>query len=79
MKTTKIGRAQAAIKVVSEMADKSSLEKLALASDELVVAGGGKSNLADAKYHTRRALETAEAFGIMKLVRPSDITVTRVK
>ena len=75
----KIGRAAAAIRIVTEMGDRSTLEKLAADSDELVVAGGGKSNLGDAKYHVRRALETAEAFGLVKLVRPTDVSVTRVK
>jgi len=75
----KIGRAVAAIQVVSEMGDKSTLAKLAEDSDELVVAGGGKSNLGDATYHVKRALETAEAFGLVKLVRPTDVSVTRVK
>ena len=77
--TKKITRAAAAIKTVAEMGDKSTLEKLAADSDELVVAGGGKANPGDAKFHVRRALETAEAFGLVKLVRPTDVSVTRIK
>ena len=78
-KVVKVNRVQAANRVVAEFKGKTTLAELGEKADGLVVAGGGKSNVGDAAYHVRRALETAEALGVVKLTRPTDVTVERVK
>jgi hypothetical protein len=75
----KISRAQAANRVVAELTGKTTLAELAKKADGLVVAGGGKSRLPASTHHVRRALETAEALGAVKLTRPTDVTVERLR
>jgi len=75
----RVSRAQAANRVVAEISGKTTLSALADKCDALVVAGGGKSNPKAATHHVRRALETLEATGAVKLTRPTDIMVEKVK
>jgi len=77
----RVNRPQAANQVVAELKPraKTTLGELAANADQLVVASGGKSNLRATAHHCRRALETAEALGAVKLTRPTDITVEKVK
>ena len=78
-KVEKVNRPVAANRVVAEFKGKTTLAALGEKADALVVAGGGKSNVGDSAYHVRRALETAEALGVVKLTRPTDITVEKVR
>ena len=78
-KVKKINRRDAANRVVVDVNGKTSLSALATKANQLFVEGGGKDNVRDASWHVKRALETAEALGIVKLVRPTDITVEKVK
>ena len=61
------------------MSKKDRLFQLAAKADELFVAHGGKTKLRSATYHCRRALDTAESLGVLKLTRPTDLFVERVK
>ena len=48
-------------------------------ADALFVEHGGESNPKAAAHCVMRALETAESLGVVRLVRPTDITVEKVK
>jgi hypothetical protein len=78
-KPERITRAAAANQVVAAMGATSTLAELAQQCDELVQEHGGDTNIKAAQHHVKRALETAEALGLVKLQRPTDIMVTRVK
>lgn len=78
-KVRRVSRSKAANRVIAEMGDRATLKELAEAADKLVVASGGKSALADATWHVKGALATAEALGLVKLTRPTDVTVEKVK
>ena len=82
-KVERITRSAAANQVVAGIDGATTLSELAQEADQLFVDGGGESKtagrLAAATYYVRRALETAEAVGVLKLVRPTDILVERVK
>ncbi len=81
VKVQKVYRPEAANRVVSELkaGTKTTLTELAKAADAIVVASGGSSRLSASMYDVRRALETAEALGAVKLVRPTDVQVERLR
>ena len=72
-------RAAAVNKVVAAITGKTTLQELARKADDLFVEGGGESKLRAAILYTRRALETMEAMGVVKLTRPTDVLVERVR
>ncbi len=78
-KAVKLSHSAAANKVVAEMPDKIALQQLAIRCDQLVVQSGGQSSPATAQERVRRSLLTLEAAGLVKLTRPTDITVERIK
>ncbi len=78
-KVVKVTRPEAANRVVGELTGKTTLAELAKKADALVVAGGGQSKLSASTRLVRRALETAEALGAVKLVRPTDVQVERLR
>jgi hypothetical protein len=78
-KVRRINRSAVANLVVGELAGKSTLSELAEKADALFVEHGGKSKVRAAAEHVRRALETGETLGVLKLTRPTDILVERVK
>ena len=78
-KVQRINRAAAANQVVAAVNGKTTLTELAAKADELYVAHGGKTKLRSATYHCRRVLDTAEAMGVLRLTRPTDLFVERVK
>lgn len=75
----KLTRAQAANQVIAAVKGRTTLGELAAEADALVVAAGGTSKLPASKHHVRRALETAEAMGVLRLTKPSDVLVERTK
>lgn len=75
----KISRATAANTMVSTINGKTTLEALAEKADQLFVDGGGESKVSTSRHYVRRALETAEAMGILKLTKPTDMMVEKVK
>jgi hypothetical protein len=76
-KPSKVSRRAAAIKVVVEFTGKSTLGEFAKVADDAVVAAGGKSNIKATSWYVRRALESAAAFGLGTIAKPSDIVVER--
>lgn len=78
-KVHRINRSQAANRVVAELDGRTTLGELAKQADGLVVAAGAKTNVGSAKFDVRRALETAQMLGIVKLTRPTDTVVERIK
>jgi len=78
-KVKRISRSAAANTVLAEMNGKTTLSDLAEKADGLFVAAGGKSVVKDAAHFVKRALETAESLGVVKLTRPTDIMVEKVK
>ena len=74
-KAKRLTRGQAANQVVAGIAGKTTLDELAKRADQLFAAGGGKSKLDAARFDVRRVLDTAEAMGVVKLTRPTDILV----
>lgn len=79
IETKKINRSAAANQVVAAITGKTSLTELVEKADKLVVDSGGTSKPAETAAAIRRALETAEALGILKLTRPTDIVVEKIK
>lgn len=77
-KPKRISREAAANQIVSEMGDRSTLSELAAKADALVVAGGGNSKLAAAKDAVRVALRAAEALGVVRVSKPTDLLIERV-
>ncbi len=78
-KPKRINRSDAANRVLTELSGKSTLTEMAAKADQLVVASGGKTNVKDAAYYVRRALATAEALGIVKVTRPTDMFIEKIK
>ncbi len=78
-KPERISRGAAANKVIAGIDGKATLSQLAKQADELFVAGGGKTKVKAAVWYVRRALETAESLGVVKLTKPADLFVERVK
>lgn len=78
-KPQRINRAAAANQVVAAMTGKTTLGQLAEKADALVVEGSGKSNVRASAHNVLRALKTAEALGAVRLTRPTDVMVERVK
>jgi hypothetical protein len=78
-KIKRINRSDAANSVVAGTEGKATLSELASKADALFIERGGKANIRSATWYVRRALETAEAMGVVKLVRPTDLYVERVK
>lgn len=78
-KTEKISRATAANRVVKDLKGASTLSELAAAAEAIVVASGVAENLKASTANVRRALETAETFGMVRLTKPTDILVERTK
>ena len=65
--------------VVANIPAKTTLMELAKKVDAAYVAAGGKSNLKATAHEVFRSLETMEALGIVKLTRPTDVFIERVK
>ncbi|MGD0653566.1 MAG: hypothetical protein ABSA16_04425 [Thermoguttaceae bacterium] len=78
-KAKRINRSTAANKVIADISGKTSLSELAKEADSLFTESGGKPDVRKAGYYVRRSLETLEAIGIVKLTRPTDIIVERIK
>ncbi len=78
-KVQKISMAQAANQVVSQVNGKTTLSALAEKADQLHVDSGADSNVRSATHHVRRSLGTAEAMGVLKLTKPTDVLVEKVK
>lgn len=79
-KVQRINRATAANQVVAGLgAGKTTLTSLAEKADTLVVEHGGTSNIRAAHHSVKRALETAEALGSVRLTRPTDVLVEKAK
>ncbi|KKN04020.1 hypothetical protein LCGC14_1101830 [marine sediment metagenome] len=78
-KVVRISRAAVANRLVAELNGLTTLEALAEKADDMFVKGGGQSKPTAAKHHVRRALETAEAMGVIELTRPTDLMVKKVK
>ena len=78
-KVKRIGRAEAANRVLAQLNGSASLSELAEKADAIFVEHGGESKPKAAAGSVKRSLETMESLGLVKLVRPTDIQVTRVK
>jgi hypothetical protein len=78
-KVKRINRSTAANRVLAEVNGKTSLSELAGKADQLFSESGGKPDVRKAGYYVRRSLETLEAIGIVKLTRPTDILVEKIK
>ncbi len=78
-KLKRINRSDAANQVLSEFSGKATLTELAEKANQLVVASGGKANAKEAAFCLRRALTTAEALGLVKITRPTDMFIEKVK
>ena len=74
-----ISRAAAANQVVAQLNGKSTLTELAEKADALFVEHGGESKPRAAMQNVRRALETMESLGMVRLTKPTDTIVERVK
>ena len=77
--TGRVTRRQAAAEAIKALEGSTTLSELAKSADAIYVAGGGKSNVREAGSDVRRALDTAEAFGIVRLTRPTDLGVEKVQ
>lgn len=78
-KVRRLNRHAAANQVVAAIGGKATLSELAEKADALFVEHGGKSKLRSAAYHVRCALETAESVGVVRLTRPTDTMVEKVR
>ena len=78
-KVEKLSYQDAANKVIAEAKGKTTASALAELADAMVVASGGESNPKSSLERVKRALATAEALGVVKLTRPTDILVERLK
>lgn len=78
-KPVRINRNVAANQVVAGISGKTTLGELATKADELFVQRGGKSDPKAAANFVKRALDTAEAIGAVKLTRPTDTVVEKTK
>lgn len=77
-KARKISRQDAVNKVISELDGETTLSELAKKADALVVKSGGDSKLRATTHYAKRALETGEALGFLKLTKPTEILVAKV-
>ena len=75
----RITRVQAANQVVAAINTKTTLTALAEKADAFFVEAGGESKPRAATSHVRRALETVEAMGLVRLTKPTDVFVEKVK
>jgi hypothetical protein len=78
-KVKRINRSEAANQVLSEFSGKATLTELAEKANQLVVASGGKANVKETAFCLRRALTTVEALGLVKITRPTDMFIEKVK
>lgn len=78
-KAKHVTRGTATNNVIVAIDGKTTLGDLAAKVDAMVVEQGGKSNLKAAIRVCRLTLATAEAIGVVKLTRPTDLFVERVK
>ncbi len=78
-KAPKPNRVVLAGKVVGEIAGKTSLSELAGKVESLVAASGGEARPKESAWAVRKALQVAEGMGIVRLTRPTDVLVERVK
>jgi hypothetical protein len=80
VKVQKVTRTAAANRVVAELkaGSKTTLAELAAKADSIVVASGGTSKMLDSTFYVRKALEAGEAFGLLRLQRPTDVQVERL-
>ena len=74
-----LSRNDAANQVVAAITGKTTLSALAEKADALIVDSGGESNSKAMAHHVKRSLETAEALGILKLTKPTDVIVEKAK
>ena len=74
-----VSRNDAANQVVAGITGKTTLSTLAQQADKMIVDAGGESNLRALTFHVKRSLETAEALGILKLTKPTDVMVEKAK
>jgi hypothetical protein len=78
-KVKRVNRSEAANQVLSEFNGRATLTELAEKANQLVVASGGTSNPKDTAHYLRRSLATAEALGLVKITRPTDWVVEKLK
>ncbi len=78
-KVTRITRDQAANQVITALKGKTTLSELAAQADALYVERGGDSKPKAAADYVQRALGTAESLGVVKLIRPTDLTIEKVR
>lgn len=78
-KVVRIARGDAANRVVAELNGKTTLAALAEKANALVVESGGDDKPKETAWHVKKALAAAEAFGLVRLQRPTDIMVEKVK
>ena len=72
-------RQQVVNQVIAGMNGATSLEALAQEVDRRVVEGGGEANPRSSRNRVLRALESLAAVGVVKLTRPTDVLVERLK
>lgn len=79
--TKKVSLTDAANRVVGELkpGDKTTLGELTKKAEAMVTASGGKVSTDSARSAVKWALTAAETFGMVKLVKPTDIQVERVQ
>ena len=78
-KVKRVNRNTAANRAVAELVGKTTLTELAEKANQIVVDSGGEDKVKETSWHVKRALATAEALGVVKLVRPTDIQIERLK
>lgn len=78
-KAEKLTFVTAANRVVAECRGRTTASELAALADEMVVAGGGTSNMRTALHRVKQSLATAESLGAVVLTRPTDVMVERTK
>ena len=80
-KVTRVSRTAAANCVVAALVPggKTTLEALVGAADEIFVKAGGESKPSAAILAVRHVLETAASLGFVKLTKPTDVLVEKLK
>ena len=80
-KVQRVSRVAAANTLVAGIAPgtKTTLGQLAQRVDDEVVKGGGNPKLSAATLAVQHALGMAEALGLMRLTKPTDTIVERIK
>ena len=80
-KVQRVSRVDAANSAVAAVAQgkKTTLMELAKQVDGVVTKSGGTTNLIGSTSAVRHALGLAEQFGLMKLTKPTDTIVERIK